>query len=228
MSGILYCVAVPIGNPGDITSRAVDTLRMVDIIACENTNKLKDLLKRAGIETQARFLAYYSYNEQESAKGLLAKLLEGQSIALVTAAGTPRISDPGYHLVRGAYENDIRVTPVPGPAAFATAMSIAPIPVDPFLFLGFISPKPGKRDNTLAKYDNFEGTVCFYESIHRIQKLLMAILAKWGDLECFIARELTKQHENLFWGSLSEAIDWVSQKKGEFVLLVHKKDSINQ
>lgn len=223
MRGALYCVAVPIGNPKDISERARETLDSVDIIACENTNKLKDLLKRAHIDTSARFMAYYSYNEQESAKGLIKILLEGKNIALVTAAGTPRISDPGYHLVRSAYENKIEVIPVPGAAAFAAAMSIAPIPVDPFLFLGFISPKPGRRDNTLAKYDQFEGTICFYESVHRIKKLLEAIAAKWGDLECFIARELTKQHENLFWGSLSEAIEWVANKKGEFVLLVHKK-----
>lgn len=221
--GNLYSVAVPIGNVDDLSRHARETLEKADIIACENATKLKDLLRRAQIDTKARFLTYHSHNEKISAKGLVELLAAGKDVALVVSAGTPRISDPGYHIVRSAYESNIRVRAVPGASAMAAAMSICPLPVDPFLFLGFISPKSGRRDNILKKYGDFEGTVGFYESVHRIDKLLEAILANWGDVEAFVVRELTKQHENIYWGSLSASLDWLKEnKKGEFVVFVHK------
>jgi len=225
MKGTLYCVALPIGNAEDITLRAIRLLKEVDVIACEDTGKLKSTLIRCGIETKARFLAYYSYNEQRSAPGIMKLIDEGKSVALVTDAGTPRVSDPGFQLIKMAYENGVLVEPVPGPAALTAAMSIAPIPLDPLVFFGFITPKKGKRVNFLERYKEIEATFCFYESVHRIDKLLEAILEVWGDLEVFIIRELTKQHQNRFWGKLSESLSWLArEKKGEFVVFVCKNN----
>ncbi len=227
MKGTLYSVAIPIGNPGDITRRAVEILSAVDIIACESTAKLKDMLRRCEISTEARFLAYHSHNEKISARGLIEQMESGKSVALVVSAGTPRVSDPGYHIVRAAHESQIAVRAVPGPAALTAAMSIAPLPVDLFLFLGFISPKPGRRDNILQKYNDFQGTVGFYESVHRIDKLLNALLKNWGDAEVFIVRELTKQHENIYWGALSDSLKWLeNNKKGEFIVFVNKSEKV--
>lgn len=223
MSGILYIVAVPIGNPDDLTIRALRIFREVDIIACENTKKFLDLKHRAGFETSARLMAYYSYNEQQSSDGLIAKLKEGNNIAMVSAAGTPRVSDPGYHLVRKAHENEITVKAVPGVSGITAAMSIAPLPLEPFLYLGFISPKPGRRTNTLAKYNEFSGTICLYESVHRLIKLLEGIKDLWGNVEIFIARELTKQHEDYYWGNIEDGILWAMNKRGEFIIFIHKK-----
>jgi len=216
-------VAVPIGNSKDITYHAVETFQKVDIIACEHTGKFLDLKSRVGFDTRAVLMPYYSYNEVNSSDGLLKQLNEGKSIAMVTDAGTPRISDPGYHVVRKAHEQGIQVKAIPGASAVAAGMSIAPIPLEPLLYLGFISPKPGRRDKTLSLYLDYQGTVCFYESIHRLIKLLTAIHNIWGNVETFIVRELTKQHEEMFWGSIEETIVWAEKKRGEFIIFVHKK-----
>jgi 16S rRNA (cytidine1402-2'-O)-methyltransferase len=223
MKGILYIVAVPIGNSKDITYHAVEIFGQVDIIACEHTGKFLDLKRRVGFETRAALMAYYSYNEAHSSDGLIKQLNEGKNIAMVTDAGTPRISDPGYHIVRKAHEAGIQVKAVPGASAVAAGMSIAPIPLEPLLYLGFISPKPGRRDKTLALYEDFKGTVCFYESVHRLIKLLTAVHNLWGNAETFIVRELTKQHEETFWGPLEKAIEWAEKKRGEFIVYIHKK-----
>jgi len=223
VKGTLYIVAVPIGNAMDISFRAIEIFRTVDIIACENTRKFLDLKMRAGFETSATLMAYYSYNETHSSDGLIKQLNEGKNIAMVSDAGTPRISDPGYHIVRKAHEQKIAIKAIPGPSSLTAAMSIAPIPLEPLLFLGFISPKSGRRDKLLRQYQDFSGTVCFFESVHRIIKLLAAILQIWGNTEIFIIRELTKQHEDMYWGNLEEAIGWAGKKKGEFIFFVYKK-----
>ncbi|MES0491782.1 MAG: 16S rRNA (cytidine(1402)-2'-O)-methyltransferase [Leptospirales bacterium] len=223
-SGILYSVAVPIGNIDDITRRAEKILGSVDVIACEHTQKFRDLANRASIKTNAKVLAYHSYNEAESAKGLVKLLEEGKNLALVSDAGTPRISDPGFHLFRLAHEKNIKIVPVPGVSALTAIASVAPIPLEPLLFLGFITPKPGKRINLLKKYLDFQGTICFYESVHRIEKLILSFLEVWGNKEIFIARELTKQYEEFFSGTVEEAVSWIKGKKGEFVILVRKND----
>ena len=223
-SGTLYSIAVPIGNIDDITLRAEKILATVDVIACEHTKKFLDLANRASLKTGAKVLAYHSYNEAESAKGLVKLLEEGKNLALVSDAGTPRISDPGFHLFRLAHEKNIKVVPVPGVSALTAIASVAPIPLEPLLFLGFITPKPGKRANLLKKYLDFQGTICFYESVHRVEKLVASFLEVWGNKEIFIARELTKQYEEFFWGTVEEALDWIKGKKGEFVLLVRKND----
>jgi len=223
MKGILYVTAVPIGNSKDLSAHAMEIFQNVDIIACEHTGKFLDLKRRAGFDTRATLMAYYSYNEAHSSDGLIKKLHEGKNIALVTDAGTPRISDPGYHLVRKAHEQGFQVKAIPGASALVAGMSIAPIPLEPLLYLGFISPKPGRRDKTLQLYQDFKGTICLYESIHRLIKLLTAIHNLWGNVEIFIIRELTKQHEDMFWGSLEKTIEWAENKRGEFIIFVHKK-----
>ena len=224
MKGTLYVVALPIGNTLDISYHAVDILGKVSIIACEDTRKFSMLKKRIGFETKAVLMAYHSYNEMHSSEGLIKKLMEGNDIALVTDAGTPRISDPGYHIVRKSHEQGVSVKAIPGASGLSAAMSIAPIPLDPLLYLGFISPKAGRRDKTLNLYQDFSGTICLYESVHRIIKLLEAIKNLWGNLEVFIVRELTKQHEDIFWGEIEKAIPWVgNNKRGEFIVFIYKK-----
>ncbi len=220
----LNIVALPIGHSQDITIRAMQTLTEVDFIACEDTRKLKDLLRRTGIETEARIFVYNKDNEKNSARGLVDLLQQGQSGALVADAGTPKISDPGHDLVKLCYEQKIEVKAVPGVSALTCALSICPFAVQPLLFLGFLPPKDGKRIKILHNYATFQGTVAFYESVHKIEKLIDNLMNTWGNGEVFIGRELTKQYEETFWGSLEEATEWVKKKKGEFVVIIRKSD----
>jgi len=155
---------------------------------------------------------------------LIKILQEGKDVALVSSAGTPRVSDPGYHIVRLAHEQGIQLVPVPGASAIATAISICPMPLDPLIFLGFISPKPGRRANILKQYSEFKGTICLYESVHRIEKLLNAIDENLPGSEIFIARELTKRYEEYHWGLAKDVLEWVKGKKGEFVVFFRKND----
>ena len=223
LPGILYVVSLPIGNASDITTRAREVLSGVNIIAAEDTRKAREWFQRTGIRTEARILASHSHNENNSAKGLLPLLHNGENIALVSDAGTPRISDPGYTLVKTAHAEGIVVIPIPGACALTTLVSVSPLPVEPLLFLGFISPKSGTRLNTLARYNDFEGSVVLYESVHRIEKLLAALKTSWGNCEVFIGREMTKTHEEYFFGNLETALSWVPGKKGEFAICVFKK-----
>jgi len=217
-------VAVPIGNPGDLTIRAKEILESVAVVACEETAKFRALVRNASLSISGKILPHHSYNENNSALGLIKILKTGEDVALVSSAGTPRVSDPGYHIVRLAHEESIQIVPIPGPSALATAMSICPMPLDPLIFLGFISPKPGRRANTLKQYSEFNGTICLYESVHRIEKLLLAIDENLPGSEIFIARELTKRYEEYYWGSLTDALQWIKEKKGEFVLFFRKND----
>jgi len=228
MKGKLYSVAIPIGNAEDITYRAADILNNVDIIACESINKVKSVVYRSGLHPKARFLRHHSINESDSAQGITQLLQEGKSVALVTDAGTPRISDPGYHLLKSAWENKdknegVDVVPIPGVSSLTTLISVCPLPIEPFLFLGFITPKEKKRENLLEKYNDFQGSVIFLESVHRIKKLLTALLKVWNNHDIFIGRELTKIHEEFFLGTLEESIQWIEKKKGEFVFLLDKR-----
>ena len=223
MSGSLFCVALPIGNSKDLSERAREILASVDIIACEDTRKLKSFLARAALDSPARFLAYHSHNESASSRGIIDLLQQGQSAALVTDAGTPLISDPGISLVAACRRQNIPVTPVPGASALTALLSVSPLPVSPFLFLGFISPKKGRQQTLLTQYQEFQGAVVFFESVHRIGKLLRQIHSCWGEREIFIARELTKQYEEFFWGNLTDAIAWAENKRGEFCFIVRKE-----
>ena len=222
---ILYSVALPIGDTGDFSERSKGILESVDFIACEDKRKLQNWISRANIQTKAQFYAYHAKNEVNSANGLLLKLKEGSTGALVSDAGTPNISDPGLQILRLCWENEISVKPIPGPSALTCLSSVAPFSLKPLLFLGFLSPKPGKRLKTLEKYDDFIGAICIYETIHRIDKLLSAILNRWGNLSLIIGRELTKQYEELFWGEIEQAQKWVVSQKGEFVMIINKKEN---
>lgn len=222
-TGTLYSVAVPIGNAADISERAHATLSFVDFIACEDTRKTLELLRRARIETKARLLVHNPFGEAKSAEGLLKLLYEGKNIALVSDAGTPRLSDPGSRILRLAFTEKIPVVPIPGAAALTTLLSITPFSVDPFVFLGFLSPKSGRRQNELKKYLDFEGAIALYESVHRIEKCLADICDIYPDAEILIGREMTKTHEEFFLGSTLEATSWVQGKHGEFALIFRKK-----
>lgn len=227
MAGKLYSLAVPIGNTGDLSLRARSILETVDIVAAEDTRKFRELARRAGIETKASVYAYHSHNEKSSAQGLLDRLIGGESIVLLSDAGTPRLSDPGFALMKQAWESGIVPTPIPGPSALSALLSVSPFPGEPLLFLGFLSPKSGRRSTQLKKYSDFEGTVALYESVHRIEKLLEA-LRDWGNCPVLIGREMTKDYEEFFLGTLEEALQWIPGKKGEFSLLIDKRECAAQ
>ena len=218
-SGTLYSVAVPIGNAADITGRAREIFSQVDFIACEDTRKAHDLFKRAGISTTARLLVHNPFSEASSTEGLIKLLLQGQRGALISDAGTPRLSDPGARILRLCYENRIPVIPVPGPAALTALISVTPFSVDPLLFLGFLSPKSGRRQNELKKYLEFEGAISCYESVHRIEKCLADIGLIFPGCEILIGREMTKTHEEFYYGSVEDAVIWAKGKQGEFALI---------
>lgn len=218
-SGVLYSVAVPIGNSEDLTERARKILSDVDFIACEDTRKTMDLFRRANITTRARLLIHNPVSEANSAEGLIRLLSAGQTGAIISDAGTPRLSDPGARILRLCHENRIRIIPVPGPAALTALVSVTPFSVDPLLFLGFLSPKSGRRQNELKKYLEFEGAIALYESVHRIEKTLADIAVVFPGAEILIGREMTKTHEEFFLGSIDAAVKWAAGKQGEFALI---------
>jgi 16S rRNA (cytidine1402-2'-O)-methyltransferase len=195
MSGTLYVVATPIGNLDDITARALRALREVDLVACEDTRRTRALLSHFDIHTSS--VSYYEHNKLSRGPQILRQLAEGRSVALVTDAGTPGISDPGFMLVRDARAAGVAVVPIPGPSAVATALSAAGLPADRFVFDGFLPVKAGKRLNRLRALKALQTTVVLYESPHRIVAALEAIRAVFGDQELVVARELTKHFEEI-------------------------------
>ncbi len=219
----LYIVATPIGNLSDISQRAIDTLQEVDVIAAEDTRHSGTLLQHYSIATP--MISLHEHNEQQRSETLLTKLQQGESIALISDAGTPLISDPGYRLVSLVREHDIRVVPIPGSCALITALSASGLPSDRFSFEGFLPSKQGARQQTLATLENDSRTMIFYESPRRLQACLTDMVAAFGDdrLVC-LARELTKLHETITTKPLAELLEWVSndsnQQRGECVLLV--------
>lgn len=195
MTGTLFVVATPIGNLEDITARALRVLREVSLVACEDTRRTRGLLAHFDIHTPT--VSYYEHNKLTRGPQILRRLREGQSVALVTDAGTPGISDPGFLLVRDARAAGAPVVPVPGPAAAVAALSAAGVPADRFAFEGFPPVKPGRRLKRLAALRALDTTVVLYESPHRILSTLDAIGTVFGDREIVVARELTKQHEEI-------------------------------
>jgi len=195
VSGTLFVVATPIGNLEDITLRALRVLKEVDVIACEDTRRTRALLSHFDIHTPT--VSYFEHNKLARGPQLLRQLAEGRSIALVTDAGTPGISDPGFMLVRDARAAGIPVVPVPGPAAVAAVLSAAGIPADRFVFDGFLPIKSGRRVNRLTALRELETTIVLYESPHRILATLEAIATVFGDREIVVGRELTKQFEEI-------------------------------
>ncbi|MCX5679081.1 MAG: 16S rRNA (cytidine(1402)-2'-O)-methyltransferase [Candidatus Omnitrophica bacterium] len=220
MSGTLYIVATPIGNLEDITFRAVDTLKKVDLIAAEDTRHTKILLDRYGISKP--MTSYFAHSKVQKTEYLISVLKEGRSVALVSDAGTPGISDPGYKIIRTAIDNGIMVVPIPGPSGLVTALTASGKPTDSFTFEGFLSNKSGKRKNQLKKLKDEGRTAVIYESPHRIVKLLDDILKVYGDIEIVLAREMTKKFEEIRREKTSEAIIHFksSQPKGEFIVVI--------
>ena len=219
----LYIVPTPIGNLGDITQRALSVLQSVDLIAAEDTRHTGLLLQHFAIN--ARLFALHDHNEQQKAEILLAKLQEGQSIALVSDAGTPLINDPGYHLVRVCREAGIRVVPLPGPCAAIAALSAAGLPSDRFCYEGFLPAKTKGRCDALKAIEQETRTLIFYESTHRLLDSLEDICTVLGESRYVVlARELTKTWESIHGAPVGELLAWVKEdenrRKGEMVLIV--------
>ena len=219
----LYIVATPIGNLNDMVPRAVDILQSVDLIAAEDTRHSAKLTNFYQIKTP--MLPYHDHSNEKQFLHLLQLLEEGQSIALISDAGTPLISDPGYKLVKAAHEKGISVVPIPGACAFVTALSAAGIASDRFLFEGFLPSKAGAREKKLTKLKRMEVTLIFYEAPHRILELLVSIRSVFGEQRTMaIARELTKQYETILLGTVNQLyeqlINDVNQTRGEFVVMI--------
>ncbi|MDH4227863.1 MAG: 16S rRNA (cytidine(1402)-2'-O)-methyltransferase [Deltaproteobacteria bacterium] len=218
--GVLYVVATPIGNMDDMTPRAVSVLGEVDLIAAEDTRHTKKLLSHFGIKTPVT--SYFEHNEIQKAEELLRKLKDGKSIALVTDAGTPGISDPGFRLVTLASEGGIKVSPIPGASALAAALSVSGLPTDSFTFKGFLPASSEKRRNALRPLKDIETTYIFYESARRIVETLEDMLETLGNVDAVICRELTKVYEEVIRGSVGELLKGLRDRelKGEVTLIV--------
>lgn len=224
MTGILYVVSTPIGNLEDITIRALRILKEVDVIAAEDTRRTRILLNHYGIATPVT--SYYEYNKRKKGEYIVAFLKEGKKVALVSDAGTPGISDPGFRLVEGAHKEKIPVVPIPGASAIVTALSISGLPSDRFIFEGFLSNKKGKRNSKLHELKDEKRTIAFYESPHRIINTLKAMLEIMGDREILIGRELTKKFEEVIRGKISYILRELENKpiKGEFTVVLKGYD----
>lgn len=219
--GTLYVVAVPIGNPDDITVRALKILSNVDCVAAEDTRLTGRFLAHHSIKN--RLISYYEHNEKKRAPELIDRIKTGASIALVSSAGTPSVSDPGYRLVKEAVAMGIEVTPIPGPAAAVAALSASGLPTDSFFFAGFTSKKKGKRMDQLNRLEKIPATIIFYESPRRILSLLDDLMAVLGNRYGILARELTKKFEEFIRGDLAEIkknLGKRSEIRGECTLLV--------
>lgn len=216
----LYLVATPIGNLGDITLRALETLAGVDIVACEDTRITRRLMERFAIETT--LMPYHEHNAAAMRPKLLDRLAQGGSVALVSDAGTPLISDPGFKLVREATTAGFTVTAVPGPSAVLTALCVAALPTDRFFFEGFLPPKPAARRARLAELARIDATLIVFESGARVQESLRDLAAAMGAREAAICRELTKLHEEVRRGTLAELAQAADalETRGEFVLVI--------
>ncbi len=226
MSGTLYVVGTPIGNLEDITLRALETLKSVDIIACENRNHHLKLLSHFNIKK--RLIEVSPANEKNSAPGIIKLLDEGHNIALVSDAGTPGISDPGQMVVSAVSETEHAVIPVPGVSALATLFSISGMSGKRILFLGFLSKKPGKLEKELERYKDSETTVILYASPYQIKKVLESINKILGNVEILIGREMTKVHEQYMRGTAQELLEHDFPEKGEFSLALSLGKSLKK
>ncbi|HEV8138180.1 MAG TPA: 16S rRNA (cytidine(1402)-2'-O)-methyltransferase [Pyrinomonadaceae bacterium] len=221
VSGNLFIVATPIGNLEDITQRALRILREVDLIACEDTRHTRKLLNHFAITTAT--ISYHEHNEQERAAKLCEVLESGKNVALVSDAGTPLVSDPGFRVVQAAVDRGISVVPIPGASAVITALSVSGLPTDQFLFAGFLPARTGARRAKLDELRTVAGSLVFYEAPHRIKATLQDAREVLGNREAFVARELTKLHEEFARGTLSELVEKFLQNetpRGEMVLII--------
>jgi 16S rRNA (cytidine1402-2'-O)-methyltransferase len=223
--GHLYVVATPIGNLADLTDRARAILGTVDLIACEDTRTTGALLNRLGLHKE--LVAYHEHNETAAAERLSAQLAAGKSVAVVSDAGTPGLSDPGFRLVRACRRRNLPVIPVPGPSALIAVLSASGLPTNGFLFVGFLPPKSAARIAFFEKHRDFDYTLALYESCHRIDKAIDELVATLGpDRTVCVAKEVTKLHETFFVGRAGEVQARLAKAslKGEFVLLIAPKD----
>jgi 16S rRNA (cytidine1402-2'-O)-methyltransferase len=226
VQGLLYLVATPIGNLEDITYRAVRVLHESTLIACEDTRQTRKLLDHYQIRKPT--ISYHEHNEAERAAELIARILAGDTIALVSDAGMPLVSDPGYRLVRAAIDAGITVFPIPGASASLTALAASGLPTDSFRFGGFLPAKEGQRARLLESLADEQATLIFYEAPHRILEALLAVDAALGPRPVVMARELTKLHEEFLRGTAREIHAQLAARdsiKGEITLLIGKADA---
>jgi len=221
--GTLYIVSTPIGNLEDITLRALRILKEVDLIAAEDTRHTGLLLRHFGI--QKPLTSYFEGNELKKREWILSRLKQGDRIALVSDAGTPGISDPGFRLIQMVIENQIPIIPIPGPSAVIAALSVSGLPTDAFLFKGFLPHKSKKRRDLLKQLEETKETLIFYESPHRLTETLKDILDILGDREIVLTRELTKIYEEVLRGKVSEIQNQLAERKlkGEITLVISGK-----
>jgi 16S rRNA (cytidine1402-2'-O)-methyltransferase len=214
-------VATPLGNLGDVSRRALEVLRDVSLVACEDTRRTAHLLNSQGITTPTT--SFFEHNERWKGDRILAAVREGRDVALVSDAGTPGVSDPGFRLVREARAAELPVIPVPGPSAAIAALSVSGLPSDRFLFVGFLAPRAAARRRQLAELATVPFTLVLYESPLRIVEALADLAAAWSDREAFLAREMTKRHEEYLRGRLLELRNTLAARpsvRGEIVLVV--------
>ncbi|AOV17925.1 16S rRNA (cytidine(1402)-2'-O)-methyltransferase [Acidihalobacter aeolianus] len=228
-AGVLYVVATPLGNLGDISERAREVLGGAGLIAAEDTRVAQRLLSHLGVRT--RCISLHEHNESARVPAILGVLGSGQAVAVISDAGTPLISDPGYRLVRAVREAGWRVSPIPGPSALIAALSASGLPTDRFVFEGFLPAKGGRRSTHLQALASETGTLVFYESSHRIAASLADMAAVFGpDRPAAVARELTKRFEEIVQASLGELVGWIdgdaNRRRGEFVVMVGGAPSV--
>ena len=226
MTGKLFLVATPIGNLEDITFRAINILKGVDIIAAEDTRHTLKLLNH--YEISKPLISYHRHNEEVKSENLINKLLEGNNIAIVTDAGTPGISDPGEEVVKEAIKNNIEVIPIPGACALVNALIASGLNTKEFLFLGFLPLNKKNRDNALNKIKKSKSTVILYEAPHKLIKTLQDLLKNVGDINCVLAREITKIHEEFIRGNISNLLEQIQEPKGEYVILLDLNNLENE
>ena len=222
-TGQLFVVGTPIGNLKDITLRAISTLQSVDIILAEDTRNSKKLLDAHKIET--KMISYHEHSNDKEIKKIIDLLLEGRDLALISDAGTPTISDPGYGLIRDCIKHDIVIVPIPGVSAITAAMSVSGLPSDSFTFVGFLPQKKG-RLKKIELLKNIENTVILFESPYRLEKTLNQLLEHLGNRSVVVGRELTKLYEEVIRGNLTDVIKYFSKSKvkGEIVIMIGKDD----
>ncbi len=225
-TGVLYVVSTPIGNLEDITYRAVKVLSKVDLVLCEDTRRTKVLLNHYNIHKPLK--SYYSYIEKKRVKEVIPYIKQGYNVALVSNAGTPGISDPGFLIIKECIENKIDVVPIPGTTAFLPAVVCSGLPLEKILFIGFLPKKIGKIKKLFEEIKLLKDTtIAFYESPHRIKKTFEILLTIFSsDISCVIARELTKVYEEFIRGTIKEVYEKISvvEPKGEFTVVIHLPD----
>ncbi len=228
MTGIVYLVATPIGNLADISKRALETLEAVDLIACEDTRHTGKLLNHFGIKK--KLVSYHEHNEHARTEELAELLLQGKSIAVVSDAGTPAISDPALRIVQKAHEIGARVVAIPGAVAFVNALIVSGLPTDSIFFGGFLPSKKTERRKRLSEVSEIPATLCFYETPHRLSKSLLDCLEILGNRKVAVVREITKLHEETIFGSLEELTEKFSSGdvRGEIVLVIDRLEIANR